>query len=211
MDLEGTLLTERTRTRRWVSIVAVTVPVFIVVGVAAWFIRAFVAPPMATIPAPMILAAAPPSAVPVPEARQAPSPEPTRASSPSAAQEGAAPLPMFGSFTLAPPSVSLRTAPRPNVEPDPSAGAEPTAAVDAAPVQQTANAGGAAEISEPAAASHDPTEPATSAVPMPPQRPRTTVALNNGRVPLPRPRPASEAPSTAAGSEQRMFNAHAVE
>jgi hypothetical protein len=119
---------------------------------------------------------------------------------------------MFGSFALAPPSVSLGSAPRPNVEPDPSAGAEPAAPVSSNPVM-TAHAGAASapEMSEPAAASQDPTEPAISAVPLPPQRPRTTVALNSGRVPLPRPRPASEATSIASEGERRMFNAHAVE
>lgn len=208
MELEGNLIIEPTRTKRWVSIVAVTVPVFIVVGVAAWFIRAFVAPPMASIPAPIALAAAPPQAAPAPEPQpQRPEPAPA-----SVAQEGATSLPMFGSFTLAPPSESLRTAPRPNIEPDPSPAAEPVApAADNPATSVVAAAAGTSEISEPAAASSDPVEPTSSNVPMPPHRPRTAVALANGRVPLPRPRPSAEGASTFSDGEQRMFHAHGVE
>ena len=214
MELEGNLVIERTRTRRWVSIVAVTVPVFIVVGVAAWFIRAFVAPPMVTIPPPMTLAAAPPpSAEPASEPQQQSARVEVAHAGP-AMQESPQPLPMFGSFALVPPSVSLRTAPRPNVESEPSAAAEPATPANrdsVATAQPVAVAGASPEISEPAAASSEPAEPATSAVPLPPHRPRTTVALASGRVPLPRPRPASGAASTFSEGEQRMFHAHGVE
>ena len=43
------------------SIVGVIVPVVAFVAVAAWFIRAFVAPPMVAIPSPAALAEAPPA------------------------------------------------------------------------------------------------------------------------------------------------------
>ena len=53
MRLEGTLDFEHKRAKRWVSVVAVIVPVVLVVSATTWFIRAFVAPPTAPIPAPM--------------------------------------------------------------------------------------------------------------------------------------------------------------
>ena len=45
MELEGNLSLERAHTRRWVSIIAVIIPVGAVVLLAAWFIRVYVAPP----------------------------------------------------------------------------------------------------------------------------------------------------------------------
>ena len=45
MELEGDLSLERAHTRRWVSIIAVIIPVAAIVLLAAWFIRVYIAPP----------------------------------------------------------------------------------------------------------------------------------------------------------------------
>ena len=60
MDLEGNLILERTPARRWVSIVAVVIPVVACVAGVTWFVRAFISPPTIAIPGPMMLATAPP-------------------------------------------------------------------------------------------------------------------------------------------------------
>ena len=61
MELEGNLVLERRPARRWVSVVAVIVPVVACLAGVTWFIRAFISPPTIAIPNPMTLAAAPPA------------------------------------------------------------------------------------------------------------------------------------------------------
>src|SRR5262245_24222947 len=61
MELEGNLVLERRPARRWISVVAVIVPVVACLAGVTWFIRAFVSPPTIAIPNPMTLAAAPPA------------------------------------------------------------------------------------------------------------------------------------------------------
>ena len=98
---------ERPRTRRLVSVVAVLVPVIVLAGASAWFIRAYVMPPMISIPEPAMasLAGTPPAqeAAPVTVAASepaettgtaAPPPEPAfRYTTDSAAIWAAVPLP----------------------------------------------------------------------------------------------------------------------
>ena len=64
-EYRGGLALERAHARRWVSIIAVVIPVAAFVLLGSWFIRAYVAPPTVDIPNPMITAAAPPPAAPV--------------------------------------------------------------------------------------------------------------------------------------------------
>ena len=60
MELEGNLSLERSHTRRWVSIVAVIIPVAAIVLLAAWFVRVYVAPATVLIPNPPMTVAEPP-------------------------------------------------------------------------------------------------------------------------------------------------------
>ena len=59
MELEGNLSLERAPTRRWVSIIAVIIPVAAIVLLAAWFIRVYVAPATVLIPNPPMIVAEP--------------------------------------------------------------------------------------------------------------------------------------------------------
>ncbi len=114
MELEGTLELERPRTRRWVSIVAVTAPVVAAVVVAAWFIRAFIAPPIVTIPTPSQIAAAlqvaARSEVPTAEPQQQPQQSPARAEEPAAPQRQASSpspdVPTLSSLAAVPPTLA---------------------------------------------------------------------------------------------------------
>ncbi|MBX9840193.1 MAG: hypothetical protein K2Z80_00125, partial [Xanthobacteraceae bacterium] len=83
MELEGNLILERRPARRWVSAVAVIVPVLACIAGVTWFIRAFVSPPTIAIPGPMMLAAAPPA--PTVQAEPPSAPPPAREAPPAAA------------------------------------------------------------------------------------------------------------------------------
>lgn len=61
MEFEGELILDRKPARRWVSAIAVVIPVVACVAGVAWFVRAFISPPIIAIPGPMTLAAAPPA------------------------------------------------------------------------------------------------------------------------------------------------------
>lgn len=194
MELEGNLSIERAPTRRWVSIVAVIVPVIAFVGLAAWFIRAYVAPPTIAIPNPMVLAAAP-SAPPSPARveAQAPAPEPPQpaaaepaASAPTAETTAPPPtnLPMFATLAAAPPTLDNA----------------PVAFAD--PAQDRSSAMPA----EPSAL--EASEPIAGPVPVPRPKPRVSVAVVTGPVPLPRPRPATEDPPPP---DLPAFDRHSVE
>src|ERR1051325_325351 len=73
MDLEGNLVLERRPARRWVSILAVVIPVVACVVGVTWFVRAFISPPTIAIPGPITLATTP---------TQPPPPPPSRAERP---------------------------------------------------------------------------------------------------------------------------------
>ena len=60
LQLEGHLNSDRVATRRWVSIIAVVIPVGAFVLLAGLFIRAYVVPPTVGIPGPATVAEAPP-------------------------------------------------------------------------------------------------------------------------------------------------------
>ena len=66
-ELEGNLSIERAHTRRWVSIIAVVIPVAAFVLLAAWFIRAYIVPPTVAIHSPPMMADAPPPPPAVPK------------------------------------------------------------------------------------------------------------------------------------------------
>jgi hypothetical protein len=68
---------ERAHARRWVSIIAVVIPVAAFVLLVSWFIRAYVAPPTVTVPNPMVTATATPPLPPsIPVRTQVEAPKP---------------------------------------------------------------------------------------------------------------------------------------
>jgi hypothetical protein len=196
MEIEGPLAVERRPTRRWVTAVAIVVPVVIpvviFVGLTAWFIRTFVAPPMVAIPSPMVLAAAPaapPAKVQV-EATALELPNPVPAAEPTARPPAAEPsvrppaaeapeptpaLPMFASLAAAPPT--------------PTVGVPPAAFADRALDRSTTMM----MMTEPSTL--EPGKPIAGPIPMPRPKPRISVALVTEPVPLPRARPIEDSPA----------------
>jgi hypothetical protein len=76
-EYRGSLDLERAHARRWVSIIAVVIPVAAFVLLGSWFIRAYVAPPTVDVPNPMMMATAPPPAAPPVRAQiETPRPQP---------------------------------------------------------------------------------------------------------------------------------------
>jgi hypothetical protein len=214
-ELEGNFALERSPTRRWVSIVAVVIPVASFVMLAGWFIRVFVVPPTITIPSPMMVASVAPPAPAVPARLQAEAPrqqqpqtvglgEPARAPRPSLqATEGVpmSALPMFATLAVAPPSLPSASSAYAETAQDAS---PPTGSVAPASAPKPSVVASAAE---PAAS--EIAEPMTASVPLPLPRAkhRSGVALANA-VPLPRPRPTESLPSE---SDLPVFDRHAVE
>jgi hypothetical protein len=212
MQLEGTLLLERSPTRRWISIIAIVIPVVAVVILAAWFVRAFVLPPTITIASPMVTAsAAPPPArsealvaqprqstvrvVEPPAVRPADvipvvpdAPPETATSVPPATASG----PMFAALAVAPPNFNNLTA-----APPPADTSAPAAEAAGPPPEE-------AEIPLVEAS-----EPIQGPVPLPRQRPpQVSVAMVTGSVPLPRPKPVTE---EAAAPERPTVDRHAID
>ncbi len=97
------------RRGRLVPIIAVIVPIVIFVGAAAWFIRAYVAPPMVNIGEPPLLASV--------EARFAPAPTPSPEASAAVQAASVRPSPMVASLSFVPPS---RAPAWPSVEQQPT-------------------------------------------------------------------------------------------
>jgi hypothetical protein len=228
-DLPDTFDLERPRPRRWVTIVAVVVPVIAVVISAAWFVRAFVAPPTIMIPAPMVLAAAPPPVdVQASDARNPATAEApagmtdriadrmTDSSSNSVYTPG---LPAFASLAAAPPTPKVESAAAPVMAPPPITSApQPTPALPpwaAGPTVMIAPPApsAATAIPDPAPepqAEIQPGEPIQGPIPIPPRKPRLTVAhVAIGAVPLPRPRPAET--TVKPDSDAQYFERHTVQ
>jgi hypothetical protein len=225
MRLEGTLDFEQRRVQRWVPVIAIIIPVFLFVATATWFIRAFIAPPMAAIPNLTMVAASGPSAE--PPATPAELPQPA-ASEPSpvlgyagnAEPPASVTLPMFATFAIAPLETSLRTAPPAAVEPEPHVAALPAQQDEPAPAISGAEpapeavaslpkhvAGGAAA----AIAEFEQSQPLAGPIPLPPRR-RISALPADGQVPIPRGRPEPEASHAAAtDAERRSFAAHGAE
>ena len=180
MELEGTLQVERPPTRRWIPVVGVIVPVAGFVIVAAWFIRAFVAPPMVAIPGPGMLVAEPPAASMMARGEMTDPPAPASERTASKMDtDRPPPAQQSGTAVLA----SLASAPASLASGSPSMTA-PTATAYTDPAPETRQA---AEI--------EPGEPITGPIPLPARRPKLMVAqvVLSGPVPLPRPRPADAA------------------
>jgi hypothetical protein len=176
LELEGNLSLERAHTRRWVSIIAVIIPVSAFVLLAAWFVRAYVVPPTVAIPSPMTLADAPPPPPAIPKRAQVEAPPPSMATAEPAKETpvSAAALPMIATLAAAPPSMARV----------PPASAEPA---------DSPSATASIMIAEPAAEPQL-SEPLAGPIPLPRSKPHGRVAAISGVVPLPRPRPVEAAP-----------------
>jgi hypothetical protein len=192
LELEDDILLERTHTRRWVSIIAVFIPVAASVLLGVWFIRVYIAPPTVAIPSPMMLAegAPPPVAVPkramveappppLPMAEPAPTPEPERTQTASA-------QPMFATLAVVPPAF-----------PSPPPGY-------ADPAQDAPSAVPSTIAAEPAEI--EASEPIAGPVPLPRAKPHGPVAALTNVVPLPRPKPAQVTPEPVI----RPVDRHAI-
>ena len=127
MEIDGAIDLDRLRVRRIVPIVAMILPMVAVIGGAAWFVRAYVAPPMVSIPAPSMLASwePPPTAAREPIVAREPVAPPT-ADPPPDLTSNLPPtwaVPMLASLAFVPPSFPNSD----RVSPPPKA-AEPQAA-----------------------------------------------------------------------------------
>lgn len=177
MELEGNILLERTHTRRWVSIIAVVIPVAAFVLVTAWFVRVYIVPPTVAVWNPMTLASAPPEP-PAAERMQAEVAQSSITKSEATAsragseqaQSGPA-LPMLATLATVPPALNAA----------PAAFADPTQ--DVSPVRPTFTA---------SETDLEASEPIAGPIPMPRAKPHGPMAFFTGAVPLPRPKPADE-------------------
>jgi hypothetical protein len=193
MDLEGNLILDRRPARRWVTAIAVMIPVVACVAGVTWFVRAFISPPTVAIPGPMLLSAAVPATPPALPARaEPPSPKPEPVW--PAAMVPAAPAVSSAALSYSPPApATVGAAPQaasPFPPPQPTRMAAAPSAFDPAP-----------EIPPPAAAPaiEAPTMPIIGRIPMPrPRPPESVLAAMHAALPTPRPRPAEE--ETAAAS-----------
>jgi hypothetical protein len=154
---------ERPRRRRVVAVLAVIVPIVVLAGAAAWFIRAYIMPPMVAISEPLVV-----SSVEAALARTEPQPRPA----PANETTGASFTPAAGNSPV--PAVRYSTN-----------SAEVWASVPLpGPPRQLQSFS-----ATPVVAASD---PATGPVPLPPRKPRiSTAEFDLPAVPLPRPRPFS--------------------
>jgi hypothetical protein len=193
MDLEGNLILDRRPARRWVSAIAVMIPVVACVAGVTWFVRAFISPPTVAIPGPMMLSAAVPATPSALPARAEP-PSPKPESVWPAAMMPSAPAVSSAALSYSPPAAAtVGAAPpagNPFPPPQPTRMAAAPSAFDPVP-----------EIPPPAAspAIQAPTMPIIGRVPMPrPRPPESALAAMHAALPTPRPRPTEE--ETAAAS-----------
>ena len=206
-ELDSEISLERANTRRWVSIIAVVIPVAAFVLLSAWFIRAYIVPPTVAIHAPAMMADAPPPPPTIPRRAMVEAPKPplpmavATAGEPPAkeapVQETPAPqfaLPMFATLAAAPPSLPSTSPafadPAQDVAPAAAPVAAPITAPEPAPV--AAPAAVATETTE--TAELEPSEPIAGPVPMPRTKPHGPLAALHGAVPLPRPKPSDVNP-----------------
>jgi hypothetical protein len=197
-DFEGDLLLERAHTRRWVSIIAVVIPVAAFVLAAAWFIRAFIVPPTVAIHNPAMMADTPPAPPAVPKRAMVEAPKPALPVAVAAApvqapvKEMPAPfaLPMFATLSAAPPSLPSTSPAFADPAQDPTPAVSPAAAPITPPVSETT----ASPVTATETAELEPGEPIAGSIPVPRAKPHGSLAALHGPVPLPRPKPTELAP-----------------
>lgn len=189
MDLEGNLILDRRPARRWVSALAVVIPVVACVAGVTWFVRTFIQPPTISIPGPLVLASTAPAPLPAPPSRAEPAAAraesvwPAVVAPPTAINPQASPYPqqaaLGSAFPPAPQSTRVAT----------------TAFTDPARDNPAPAATPAAEASA---------MPIAGRIPLPrPRPPVTALAAATAAphaVPAPRARPATEEEAPAASA-----------
>lgn len=191
MDVDGLTAAEPVRFRRpWLIAVAI-LPLALFAAAAGWFIRTYVTPPTVAIADRPMLASVEPTAAPPPRPETtgtsqqllAPVEQPAPAAMPAPAAAPASdsafpPPPQPAASVFPPPPAPVAASPWPAVA------TVATATPDTTP---------AAPAAEPVTADAlpDAAVPVAEAVPLPRRRPRISLAVVRGPVPLPRPRPAN--------------------
>jgi hypothetical protein len=191
MDVDGLTAAEPKRIRRVLLVVAAIIPLAAFVAGFAWFMRTYVVPP--TLTAETVLASAdPPMASPKSatkteiKATEPQQPQVTVELKPAPEQPGAFPPPPR------PAASAFASPPQPDsVFPTPLA---PPVSADTPSTRSVAAATPAPEP-QPATAVTPETDtqaslPITGPIPLPPRRPRFSLARVRGPVPLPKPRPS---------------------
>jgi hypothetical protein len=182
MEYDDNQMVGRAHSRRWVSIIAVIIPVTAIVLLAAWFVRVYVAPATVLIPNPPMITAETPAAPAVSARAETAAPQPPVAmaepvtTTPPAGDRPASTLPMIATLAAVPPSL----------------GSAPPTSAFADPGQDAAPAPPSIMVEEPPAL--EPGEPIAGPVPLPRTKPHGPVAHLASSIPLPRPRPAEIAP-----------------
>jgi len=210
MDLEGNLILDRRPARRWVSALAVVIPVVASVAGVTWFVRAFISPPTISIPSPMVLASTPSAPLPSPPMRA----ELAAAKSESVWPTVVMPPTPTGSSAAYPQSAtaSLAAAPQANSAFPPAPQSTRVAATSAFTDPARDNPAPAA-----APGAEIPAMPIAGRIPLPRPRPPVTAvaAAAPHAVPTPRARPAEEeaaaASPTPALSAEPAYGRHSVD
>jgi hypothetical protein len=215
LHLEGDLNLERAQTRRWVSIIAVVIPVGACALLAAGFIRTYIVPPTVGIPSVTTVAQAvaqtppPPPAIPRRAAIEAPPPPIAVSALGRDVPLSRAGLPMVATLAAAPPAVvsatpaAARSSPV-QAEPAPSASLAVSPAPPAEPRVATAQPTATSETPETTSAL---VQPIAESIPLPRSRPHHFVTFASRAIPLPRPKPVDD---TAPESDLPAIDRHAI-
>jgi hypothetical protein len=208
MDLEGNLILDRRPARRWVSALAVVIPVVACVAGVSWFVRAFISPPTISIPGPLVLSSIAPAPLPAP---------PTRAEQPAAKPESFWPAVVMPPTPTGPSAAPYAQQTAALGAASPTSGAFPPAPQSTRVAATTAFTDPARDNPMPAASAAEASAmPITGRIPLPrPRPPVTTIAAAAHAVPTPRTRPAEEeAPAAAAGpslNAEPAYDRHAID
>jgi hypothetical protein len=203
LDLEGNLILDRRPARRWVSILAVVIPVVGCVAGVSWFVRSFISPPTISIPGPMMLA----STTPAP-------PPPMRAEPQAAKPESVWPVVTMPPTPFAPPNsppvaaATLGSAPPASgTFPPPQSNRMAASSAFADPVRDNPAPAATPAVEAPAM-------PIAGQIPLPKPRPPVTAVAAAQAVPVPRARPAEEEAAPAASpvlNAEPQYGRHSVD
>jgi hypothetical protein len=207
MELQGNLILDRTPMRRWVSTLAVSVPVAACVVGAAWFIRTFISPPTVAVPSTTAHAATPMPAL-VRQQRAAPAPQSIAIAEPSllwdTAEFPTGALSMFSSLVAAPPSFDKVPPASASSGPLREASAGAAVAVYAQPEHDVRAAIAPAAMMEAAATIESP-------IPLPRPRPTRGFASVLDRVPLLRAAQSQGEARSSTDESERAYDRHVAE
>jgi hypothetical protein len=203
MDLEGNLILDRRPARRWVSILAVVIPVVACVAGVTWFVRSFISPPTISIPDPLVLASTTPAPLP-----------PMRTEPQAAKPESVWPAVTMPPTPFAPPNSPHVAAATPGSEhpasgtfPPPQSRRMAAASAFADPVRDNPAPATTSAVEAPAM-------PIAGPIPLPKPRPPVTVIAAAQAEPMPRARPAEEEAAPAASpilNAEPQYGRHSVD